>query len=85
MNIKELTYQERLQLLKNIFDTTNIVLTGAYGAVETIIGKNISIVSNIEEKKDKNGGRPYCRNDFSGLDDINEPELIVIHTGICTG
>ncbi len=49
MNTKELSLQEKLQILKDIFDSTDIVLTAAYGAHETISGTDIYIaIENID-------------------------------------
>ena len=85
MDIKKLNYEERLQILKEIFDTTNIVLTGSNGAAATVNSEDIHFV--LDEPSgvyDKHGGTEYSRSDFYE-DDKSAPKLIAIHTGICTG
>lgn len=85
MDIKKLNYEERLKLLKEIFDTTNIVLIGAYGATATVTSDDINFV--LDEPSgvyDEHGGTEYSRDDFSE-DDNKAPKLIAIYTGISTG
>lgn len=72
MNIKDLSYSEKVDILKQIFDTTNIVLFAAYGAYGKITGENIYI------EKDREG--------YNHLMDNKESDgLICINTDICTG
>ncbi|MDD1442777.1 hypothetical protein MEO93_20925 [Dolichospermum sp. ST_sed3] len=72
MEVKELSYQEKVKILKDIFDSTNIVLTGAYGASSKINSTNIFLVEN--------------RNVYECYeDDKSTMGLISINTGICTG
>ena len=72
MNITQLTYEEKVQILKDIFDSTNIVLLEAYGASSKITSRSISI------EADRDMYNPY-------QDDKESEALIVIDTEICTG
>lgn len=72
MNINELSYKEKLEILKNIFDSTNIVLTGAYGSSSKISSKEIFLVED--------------RTIYDAFEDDKKADgLISINTKICTG
>ena len=72
MEIKKLSYDEKVRILKDIFDSTNIVLTGAYGASSKITSENIFLVED--------------RNVYDGWEDDKKSKgLISINTKICTG
>lgn len=79
MDIKGLNYKDRLEILKEIFDTTNIVLVGAYGASTTLVGRDVRFcLHETAGIFDKNGGTEYCRADF-WQDDKQAAELIIIN------
>jgi hypothetical protein len=85
MEVKNLNYDEKLQILKDIFDSTNIVLIGAYNATSTVSSEDIYFVlDNPTGIYDKHGGTESCRADFYE-DDKTAPKLIAILTGICSG
>lgn len=70
INIQSLSYEERLKLLKDLFDNTHIVLSGAYSVISEIDSDNITFASN----------------EFKYYRGYNESiKIIRIDTEICTG
>ena len=78
MEVKKMSYEERIELLKDLFSSTNIILVGAYCSTSIITSNDI-----VFAKEEYN---PYyfSREDFPD-DNKEEPKLILIHTNICTG
>lgn len=71
MNIKELTSQEKLQILKDIFDSTDILITATYGEWERDISSKDMYLANEDDRSD-------------GIN-IQKDKTIIIQTCICTG
>lgn len=74
MDIKTLNYKERLELLKELFDSTNILINASYGESDRVTSDRII----LEEQKN--------RYDYDQWEDDKTKEgLITINTSICTG
>lgn len=72
LNVKDLSYEERVELLRDLFSCTNIVMTAAYGATERPDPDRVELEKN--------------RDIWDTWDDDKKAKgLIVIDTLICTG